>query len=167
MAKPQPIFSISNEQVEELLLAGDDISNEACVRRLEAANAFNPAHFARAREKMKLDAVRTIWRNFHDSEGMRTAISTVRKLDNGDIITGYVKKDNATLEDLQIAETDFWKRTNATWREALDLRLRAREKYGAQIGLPFEFERAKAKRAARAQRVSKQPNHRKQPEARI
>jgi hypothetical protein len=159
------MFNIPTEQLEAILLTDELLTTAQRVERLDAAGAFSESYLERAEEKAKADAVRSFYRTYHESENRRDCISVVRKLDDGEEVRGYRKKSEASLEELRSAETDYYSRAHTNWQECMELRSLAKERYGVQIGLPFEFEaRFTRKKATRAVRAEPKAPRRQRPE---
>jgi hypothetical protein len=161
------MFNIPTEQLEAILLTDELLTTAQRVERLEAAGAFSEAYLERAEDKAKADAVRSFYRTYHESERRRDCISVVRKLDDGEEVRGYRKKSEASLEELRSAEADYYSRAHTNWKECIELRSLAKERYDVQIGLPFEFEARFTRahrRAERAERAHGKTPTRRQPE---
>jgi hypothetical protein len=166
MAKTQRrAFSIPTEELAKILLTDEHIPTWMRVERLDAIGAWNQDYLDNAEEKAKTDAVRAWYGDYHASQARRRdTVNVPRKLPGGEVVRAYKLKEKASLPDLQAAEAESWQRANTSWREAMELRSLAEVKFGAQIGLPFEFEarapQMNRPRATRAQRQPKTPMRR-------
>lgn len=168
--KKRQIFSIPTEELRELLITDDLVTTPELIKRLDALGAWSGDYLADAEYERKAKAIGTFFQKYHEEEDSRddrrSVINTVQTLKDGTKVRGWIKKEKASLEGLVFAEDSFRKQANTCYFEALDCRAVAKARFGAQIGLPFEFEaeRRPVKKATRAARGQARTPGRRQPE---
>lgn len=164
--KRRQIFSIPTEELRELLITDELVTTPEHIKRLDALGAWDAEYFADAEYEKKAKAVGAFFHKYHEEEDAqndrRSVINTVQTRKDGTKVRGWIKKEKASLEGLTFAEDSFRKQANACYFEALDCRAVAKARFGAQIGLLFEFEieRRPVKRAVKERRRAKTPAHR-------